>query len=70
MVMGKLFTKLGSSLFNLGGGYATKCIYSGKAGFGFYNICVISILLHVHVCALQILATLLVKYQSLNPSIA
>lgn len=64
---GKLFTKLGSSLFNLEG-YATKCIYSGKADFGFYNMCVIGILVHVHVCALQILVSL-VRYQSL-PSIA
>lgn len=60
-------TKLGSSLFNLEG-YATKCIFSGKADFGFYNICVIGILLHVHVCALQNLVSL-VRYQSL-PSIA
>lgn len=35
-------------------GYATNCIYSGKAGSGFYINCVISIVLRTtRVCAIR-----------------
>lgn len=34
-------------------GYATNCIYSGKADSGFFINCVISIVLRARVCAIR-----------------